>query len=546
VTTTAGPDGRSAGAGTGLACAAVAVAAAASYATTLHAYFVGDDFGLIKVLHRKPLLHFFSLFTGSWTDNIYGVRPDELRPFIALGYQIDALGGAASPLAYHLGSIAYHVACSLIVLALARVAARSTRAAALLAGLVFAAHPAHAEAVAWISGRADSIPTLFYLGAFLAYAGWRQRPRAWRYAAALVLFFCALFSKQSAITMPVLLVAFELLVEGRRGRPLLRGLAPVAPFAALTAGYLVLRQVLFGNYVREQLLSWGLVRTFLRRQPAYVDALVSPAVVATEEVTARGVVLLALALAASAVLARVAWRRRDTSARTGPLVFFGPVWYVLTIGPLLVTYFSPRHLYLASAGLAVAWGLLFDLLTADRGPRWRAVGAAACAVLVGACAVALQAHNRHWNDAARASKALAAEAQRVARAAPAGSLVLIDAPWRTRYAYVWAWSVPFVLQPPFAEEDLTARVGVVSHYWAYCCPQEAWLADLRRQLDAWAARPNHVYVVSVSAPDPRIRTVADERAPGLDIAVRAIASATSPEDAEARLAQAVRLALQAP
>jgi hypothetical protein len=345
--------------------------------------------------------------------------------------------------------------------------------------------------------------------------------------------------------MPVLLVAFELLVEGRRGRPLLPWLAPVAPFAVLTVGYLVLRQVLFGNYVREQLLSWGLVRTFLRRQPAYVDALVSPAVVATEEVTARGLVLLALALAASAVLAAVAWRRRDTSARTGRLVFFGPAWYVVTIGPLLVTYFSPRHLYLASAGLVVAWALLFDMV-AERGPRWRAAGAAAGAVLVGACFVALQAHNRHWNDGARASQALAAEAQRVARAAPAGSLVLIDAPWRTRYAYVWGWSVPFALQPPFAEEDLTARVGVVSHYWAYCCPQEAWLADLRRQLGAWAARPNRVYVVSINAPDPRIRTVSDERAPGLDVAARAIASATSPDDAEARLAHALRLALQAP
>ena len=527
-----------------LAGLAVAGAAAAAYATTLHAYFLADDFGLIKVLHGKPLHHFFSLFTGSWTDDIYGVRPDELRPFIALAYQLDALSGAASPIAYHAGSVAYHAACSLLVVALARVVARATRAAALFAGLLFAVHPAHAEAVAWISGRADSIPTLFGLGTLLTYAAWRGRPRAWIYAASLSLFFCALFSKQSAIVLPAVLVAFEVLVEGRRGRPLARWLAPVVPFAALTAGYLGLRQVLFGNYVREQLLSMGLVRAFLRRQPAYVDALLSPAVVAGDGVTARGLALLALAAAGSAALAWLAWRAR-ASRSMGALVLFGPVWYVLTIGPLLVTYFSPRHLYLASAGLAVAWAALFDLLTERRGPRWRAACGAACAVLLGAYAVTLQRTNRHWNDAARASQAVAAEAHRVARSAPAGSLVVIDMPWRTRYAYVWAWAVPFAMQPPFAEEDLTRRVGVISHHWNYCCPQRAWLDDLRKQVGAWSARPGRVFVVSPNLPEAGTRTVSDQQAPGLDAAVRTIVGAATPDEAEARLQDALGLAGQA-
>lgn len=525
-----------------LAGAAVAIAAAAAYVTTFHSYFIGDDFGLIKVLHGKPLLHFFSLFTGSWTDDIYGVRPDELRPFIALGYQLDALGGAASPLAYHLGSVAYHVLCSLLVVALARVAVHASRTAALLAGLLFAVHPAHAEAVAWISGRADSIPTLFDLAALLAYAGWRARPRTWLYAASLGLFFCALFSKQSAITMPAVLLAFELLVEKRQGRSTARWLGPVVPFAALTAGYLGLRQVLFGNFVREQLLSPGLVRTFLYRQAAYVDALLSPAVVATHEATTRGLVLLALAAAGSALLAWIAWRARTTARSLGALVLFGPVWYVLTVGPLLVTYFSPRHLYLTSAGVALAWAALFDLATDGRSARWRAFCGAVCAVMLGAYAVALQEHNRHWNDAARASRALAVGAHRVARSAPAGSLLLIDVPWRTRYAFVWGWAVPFAMQPPFAEEDFTRRVGLVTHFWAYCCPQGQWLDDLRRQLGAWSARPGRVFVVSVNPPDPTTRTVSDEQAPGLPAAVRAIASATTPEDAEARLQDALALA----
>ena len=189
-----------------LACAVVAAAAAAAFASTRNAWFVGDDFGLIKALHDKPPLHFLTLFTGTWTDGVFGARPDELRPFVALSYQLDMWDGATRPLPYHLGSIGYHVVCSCLVFALARVAFRAPLPAALFAGLLFAWHPAHAETVAWISGRADSIPTLFYLAALLAYAAWRDRDRPAWYAVALLAAFCAHFSKQSAITLPVVLL----------------------------------------------------------------------------------------------------------------------------------------------------------------------------------------------------------------------------------------------------------------------------------------------------------------------------------------------------
>jgi hypothetical protein len=218
---------------------------------------------------------------------------------------------------------------------------------------------------------------------------------------------------------------------------------------------------------------------------------------------------------------------------------------VITVGPLLVTYFSPRHLYLPSAGLALACAALFDLLTKDRRPAWRAACAVAAVLLLAGDAAALQRHNRHWNDAARASHALATEAQRIARSAPPGSLLVIDVPWRTRHAFVWGWAVPFTMQPPFAEEDLTRRVSVVSHYWAYCCPQPAWLADLRGQVGAWSERPGRVFIVSVNPPHPETWTISDAEVPGLADAARSLASATTPDDAEARLQDLLAVARQA-
>jgi hypothetical protein len=527
-----------------LATAVVAVAAAIAFASSLRAWFIGDDFGLIKALYDKPALHFFTLFTGTWTDGVFGVRPDELRPFVALSYQLDMWGGATNPLPYHLGSIAYHVLCSCLVLALARVALRASWPAALLAGLFFAWHPAHAETVAWISGRADSIPTLFYLGALVSYAVWRRGGPAPWYALALLSAFCAHFSKQSAITLPATVLAYELLLEPRGGRTLARWLWPVLPFAALTAGYLALRQVLFGNYVREQMWSLAMVRTFLRRQPAYVEALLAPAVVPAEDLNRRGIALLVLAIAASAVFVWLRFRARERSRGLDALLLFGPVWYVLTVGPLAVTYFSPRHLYLASAGLALAIAALADRLADGRGRPVRAALVTAAALLLGADLVALRAHNRYWNDAGRASLALTGAVQRVARAAPPGSLVVVDVTWRTRQAFVWGWAMPFTVQPPFAAEDLRRRVGVVGHYWAHCCPQDQWRADLGAQLAAWSD-PQPAFVVALRAPDPAVLTCSDADAPGLRAALRSLAGARSPEDAERRLQAALAVAAPA-
>ena len=45
----------------------------------------------------------------------------------------------------------------------------------MFAGLVFVLLPVHTESVAWITGRVDSMPALFYLASFLAYVVYRER-----------------------------------------------------------------------------------------------------------------------------------------------------------------------------------------------------------------------------------------------------------------------------------------------------------------------------------------------------------------------------------
>src|SRR5205823_751884 len=88
-------------------------------------------------------------------------------------------------------------------------------AAALVAGLVFGLHPAHAEAVSWITGRVDLQATaaalLFWIGAelFCTCGG------GWRIALALVAFFLGIFSKELCMFAPLLLLLNWLLLNPR-------------------------------------------------------------------------------------------------------------------------------------------------------------------------------------------------------------------------------------------------------------------------------------------------------------------------------------------
>ncbi|KAG7383174.1 Protein O-mannosyl-transferase tmtc4 [Phytophthora pseudosyringae] len=83
----------------------------------------------------------------------------------------------------------------------------------LTAGLLFAVHPIHCDAVASIVGRADLLCTSLSLSAFLAYAkGARKSATSWGYVlSALVLTIAAGLCKELGFTTFALLVVYDLL-----------------------------------------------------------------------------------------------------------------------------------------------------------------------------------------------------------------------------------------------------------------------------------------------------------------------------------------------
>jgi len=503
------PPGRRRTPRTLLLLTAVSLAAALPFLPTLGGYFLADDFGLIQLFSQKSWWHVLTLFTNPWWDEIYGFRSDELRPTVALSYQLDWWIGGISPWGYHLSNLVFHVLAALLVYALARWAAELGQVCSALAGALFGVLAVHAEAVAWISGRADSIPAVCFMASVVAYARWRRAvpggsagvpsSRRW-YWLSLAAFFFALFSKQSAVTLLPALVAYDVLVPRSQGAVRIEGplLAQVRstlhglpwrtylPFAALTAGYLMLRTRLFGNAIREQQITWERFQLFLERQDTYLQMMAA----GVEHLGGDGL-NLAVATLVSGTCILAVWGSARGSTSWGALLFVGPVWWATTVGPLAVTYLSARHLYLASAGIAIALAMGCNALwvAGPAGPRvaaGRLAGAGLATALLLGQLLALTVYVDRWNAAARLSEAVA---RALRDEVPDGALVLLGAPPSgddpVRWAWVWGLALPFARQPPFTPDDRKEAVSIVMRPEIYCCGYGEWYRLTREALLAW-------------------------------------------------------------
>jgi hypothetical protein len=147
-----------------------------------------------------------------WKDLGHG-----LRPLLKLTYTWNNfLGGEVW--GFHLFNLALHLANALLVYALVkRLMTLSGHAelavsVAVWTALLFIAHPAHTEAVTYISGRSMSLMTSFYLAALLVYMqGHERADKRALYLYSPVLFLCAVASKETALTLPALLLLVEYL-----------------------------------------------------------------------------------------------------------------------------------------------------------------------------------------------------------------------------------------------------------------------------------------------------------------------------------------------
>lgn len=471
------------------------LASTLAFAHTLGGYFLGDDFGYVARFFNLPFSGWPRLFVHEWSDGIWGLQLRELRPFTALSLMVDAHLWGGHALGFRVSNLLIHATCATLVGLIALHASRRSLAVGLAAALLFAVHPAHAEPVMWITGRVDMVATLFYLAAFLAFVRHRENGSTLSLVALTLAYAAAAFSKEFGLTLPIMLLVADLLWRPSAPLPAesdsphataLRSwpkiLAPYAGCAAVFVLYYFCRRAAFGpggtGTPLPDLASAAFHEQFAQRQLTYLGHLFPPLgtwFTDGSPVLAKHAVSTLTLIAALVIVALVATllftRRRASStlatppsapARPAGGVFFALGWYLIATLPLVITYVSARHLYLASAGVCVAFALALHALA-----RFRPGFALATLALAALFGHRLTQTSSPWRDAGRQSHEVARELTWVAAHAKPGAAVLIDLPPQIRGAFFWEWATPFALRPPFTPKPLDAHLVILEDMATY-------------------------------------------------------------------------------
>jgi hypothetical protein len=304
-----------------------------AYLPALHLPFIADDYTQI------PLARHFA--DQGWMPLFHEINLRSRATYMILSALLDRTFGF-NPVAFYAASVVLHALCVLLVYATG-VWAEVGEPAAFWAAAFFAIEEGHQEAVMWPAAAGDLLVFLFGMAAWVCWVKWLQGGHWKWYAAAIVSFILAAFSKES-VWVFALLMLLPAVFNRSQWKRSVAGAAPFLAMAAVymiwtwtsrvsTAGYHDNRFSLSAPWLHVLLNSWWRL-------------------------------LFVWGLVAISILL---WIGKRTDRK---LVIAASVWMILSLLPFsFLTYMvqiPSRQTYLASAGLAWLFGAAAARLSEQR------------------------------------------------------------------------------------------------------------------------------------------------------------------------------------
>lgn len=432
--------------------AAIVVLVFAGYAPIFQKQFLQEDFVQVGIRHFDAQAAAQSEQWDAWLSLAWKwgfLAPVTGRAVIRVlrdwTMWVDYFSWGLNPLGYHLTNLLLHILTAFAVTLLGwRLSKQKVTAA--LAGLLFAVLSIHPEAVADIPSRGHQLAALLMTLALIFYT---RLPSRTALAWGLACFLLALVSVETALTLPLLLVVYDLIYHRAEGWKAIA--KREAPFWALLFAYAGARVLLFGrgggtpsfDAAAELLYFWS-GYTQYAADPFFTD------IVLWQVVLVNALYIGAL----------VAYRKRRE-------VVFGLLWIPI---PLLVAIAFPpqeRYFYVPSIGLAVALaGILNDPL-----PRFkfsRALGLAGAVVLILIYAVSLFRLNENWRNASQLAQSILAQVKTFQPTFPDNAeIVFVGLPERARRAPVFSDPLNIRYAIALAYDNPTLRATTAADFPAF-------------------------------------------------------------------------------
>ena len=223
------------------------VLAIVSYAPTLRYGFVFDDVQQIvenpAIRSWNSLPQYFTAHVGAGT--FPSVKGSFYRPLFLIWLRLNYIVFGLSPRGWHLTSLLAHLAVVCMFFALVRLWTRD----GILGGwaaLLFAVHPIHIEAVAWISAVPEVLFALAGMGSMYAYFRFRQQGQPVWLGISAAQFGLAGLAKETAVIIWPLMFIFQHWFDHDRPREehsscWVGTAKEQLPFAVITAIYFAMR-----------------------------------------------------------------------------------------------------------------------------------------------------------------------------------------------------------------------------------------------------------------------------------------------------------------
>ena len=298
-------------------------------------------------------------------------------------------GGAESPGVHHGGNVFLYALTIMLCYFLVRSIGLPI-IAGVIAVLLFALHPLHAEPVAWISARKDVLAGFFVIGCLLAYVLGRKghgRPRLIWKGLSYVLFAAALLSKPSAVVVPALLILLDWFPLRRVSPDESQSVSWKSVFLSqLRSKWIYFVMALAASIVAVSVQSGGSHQDFAEKSSTvarladapgqiafYFQRLLWPSDLIFEYSRPDGVAAILYGVLGGVLalgLSYFGWKHRERS----PEILFGWIWVLVCLSPVLGLFYvgssftTDRYFYLALLGPVLS--LSFFLC---RETRWRKV-----------------------------------------------------------------------------------------------------------------------------------------------------------------------------
>jgi tetratricopeptide (TPR) repeat protein len=171
---------------------------------------------VLKKVENLPLAFQRDAFMNIKGDSFY-------RPMGNISFMIDAIIGGGSLVVFHAHNIVLHVLALMLALYLFVLLGLNKRISFFIL-LIFSVHPLFTHAVCWIPSRMDLLLTVFSISSFIMFVKYLLTEKKRFIIFHLLFFALAVFSKETALILPIMLFIYYYLFSPAKQKKDIAGL----------------------------------------------------------------------------------------------------------------------------------------------------------------------------------------------------------------------------------------------------------------------------------------------------------------------------------